>query len=131
MRPATLDERLRFYKEEFRLDKVAEWLKGRKDVVRFAVIIGRHTKIYPKENAEDASTTIIIRRIRKHGRLKSWIVEFAPEGVYYDRNIYDEEGNMVEQELAFDIDPENITCPIHGSLEDKMRRGQGLSFLRT
>ncbi len=32
------------------------------------------------------------------------------------------------QELAFDLDPENITCPIHGSLADKMKRQQGLSF---
>ena len=30
--------------------------------------------------------------------------------------------------MAFDLDPENLTCPIHGSLEDKMRRHQGLSF---
>jgi len=32
------------------------------------------------------------------------------------------------QELAFDIDPENITCPVHGTLTDKMNRHQGLSF---
>ena len=32
------------------------------------------------------------------------------------------------QELAFDLDPENITCPIHGTLADKMKRNQGLSF---
>ncbi|MEM3729071.1 MAG: DNA primase [Candidatus Bathyarchaeia archaeon] len=128
MRPATLEERLRFYKEEFRLDKVAEWFKGRKDVVRFAVIIGRHTKIYPKEYAEDASTTIIIDEYKSLEDVKGWIIEFIPEAVYYDRNVYDEKGNIVGQELAFDIDPENITCPIHGSLEDKMRRGQGLSF---
>src|SRR4030065_674496 len=59
MRYATLDERRRFYTEEFDLEKVADWLG---------------------------------------------------------------------QELAFDLDPENITCPIHGSLVDKMKRGQGLGF---
>src|SRR6266566_4887782 len=32
------------------------------------------------------------------------------------------------QELAFDLDPENLDCPIHGDIADKMRRGQGLSF---
>ena len=32
------------------------------------------------------------------------------------------------QELAFDLDPENITCPVHGTLADKMKRQQGLSF---
>ncbi len=34
----------------------------------------------------------------------------------------------VGQELAFDLDPENVTCPVHGSLADKLQRGQGLSF---
>ncbi|HTY75068.1 MAG TPA: DNA primase, partial [Candidatus Nanoarchaeia archaeon] len=27
-----------------------------------------------------------------------------------------------------DLDPENVTCPIHGTLADKMKRKQGLSF---
>ena len=38
------------------------------------------------------------------------------------------EGLRNPQELAFDIDPENIVCPIHGSVEEKMERRQGLSF---
>ena len=128
MRPSTLEERLSFYKDEFELEKVVDWLKDRTDVVRFAVIIGRHTKIYPKKYVEDSSTTIIIDEYKDMEDVKSWIIEFLPEAVYYDRNIYDEEEKMVGQELAFDLDPENITCPIHGSLKDKMDRGQGLSF---
>ena len=51
-----------------------------------------------------------------------------PEAVYYDRNVYDEKDHKIGQELAFDLDPENITCPIHGTLADKMKRNQGLSF---
>ena len=128
MRPATLEERLRFYTEEFKLDKVVDWLRERTDNVHFAVIMGRHTKIYPKEYAEDASTTIIIDEYEDMEDIRRQIIEFAPEAVYYDRNVYNESGNIIGQELAFDLDPENITCPIHGSLEDKMRRNQGLSF---
>jgi hypothetical protein len=128
MRLSTLEERLRFYCEEFELEKVAEWLRERTDKVCFAVIIGRHSRIYPEEYAEDASTTIIIDEYSDLEDVKTQIVEFVPEAVYYDRNVYDEEGNVIGQELAFDLDPENITCPIHGSLEDKMRRNQGLSF---
>ena len=30
--------------------------------------------------------------------------------------------------MAFDLDPENVTCPVHGTLADKMKRNQGLSF---
>jgi len=60
--------------------------------------------------------------------VRGQILEFLPEAVYYDRNVYDSNRRKVGQELAFDLDPENITCPIHGSLEDKMKRHQGLSF---
>src|SRR5208283_2072939 len=56
------------------------------------------------------------------------ILEFLPEAVYYDRSVYDENDHRTGQELAFDLDPENITCPIHGTLADKMKRKQGLSF---
>ncbi|MEM2952721.1 MAG: DNA primase small subunit domain-containing protein [Candidatus Bathyarchaeia archaeon] len=128
MRLSTLEERLRFYREEFAIEKVEEWLRERIDKVRFAVIIGRHSRIYPKEYAEDASTTIIIDEYSNMEDVKGQIIEFMPEAVYYDRNVYDEKGNIIGQELAFDLDPENITCPIHGSLDDKMRRNQGLSF---
>ncbi len=39
-------------------------------------------------------------------------------------------GRSYGQELVFDVDPENFTCPIHGTLEEKMRKHQGLSFCR-
>lgn len=128
MRLSTLEERLSFYKKEFAVEKVAEWFKERTDKVRFAVIIGRHSRIYPKKYAANASTTIIIDEYSDMENVKNQITEFLPEAVYYDRNIYDEKENTIGQELAFDLDPENITCPIHGSLEEKMRKNQGLSF---
>ncbi|NIW15722.1 MAG: hypothetical protein GWN31_17765 [Candidatus Thorarchaeota archaeon] len=60
--------------------------------------------------------------------MKDWLLEFLPESVYYDRNIYDEKDRVQGQQMAFDIDPENVKCPIHGTLEDKMKRCQGLGF---
>jgi len=128
MRFSTLDERLKFYVEEFDVRKVSEWFEGRKGRIYFAVIIGRHTKIFPEEYMEDASTTIIIDDYKDMEDVRRQIIEFVPEAVYYDRNVYDDMGNKLGQELAFDLDPENITCPIHGSLADKISRGQGLSF---
>ncbi len=95
---------------------------------KFAVIIGRHTKIYPEKYKQDASTTIIVDEYKSMEDVRQQILEFLPEAVYYDRNIYDTKDNKIGQELAFDLDPENITCPIHGSLADKMKRKQGLSF---
>ena len=128
MRPSTLEERKQFYGREFNLNGVREWFRGWSEKIVFAVIIGRHTKIYPPEYEEDASTTILIDNYVGLKDVKRWILEFLPESIYYDRNVYDEQGNILGQEMAFDLDPENLTCPIHGSLEDKMRRHQGLSF---
>jgi DNA primase catalytic subunit len=128
MRPATLEERKEFYANEFLEEKVAAWLAGRRGKTKFAVIIGRHTKIFPKEYAEDAETTIIIDEYTSLADVRRQILEFVPESAYYDRNCYGENDAVIGQELAFDLDPENITCPVHGTLADKMARGQGLGF---
>jgi DNA primase catalytic subunit len=127
MRPATLEERKQFYTNEFKVRKVAAWLRDRPSKTNFAVIIGRHTKIFPVEYFEDADTTIIIDKYRDLGDVRRQILEFLPEAAYYDRNIYID-GKKAGQELAFDLDPENVTCPVHGSLADRLARGQGLGF---
>jgi DNA primase catalytic subunit len=128
MRYSSLKERERFYRHEFSLKGKTEWFERTAGNTPFAVIIGRHTHIYPEKYKEDASTTIIIDEYKNLEEVKNLIIEFLPESVYYDRNVYDEKNKKVGQELALDLDPENITCPIHGSLADKMKRGQGLSF---
>jgi len=128
MRPATLDERREFYRLEFDLAKVSSWLELRRGRIKFAVIIGRHTKIFPEPYREDWDTTIIIDDYRDMEDLRSQVLEFLPEATYYDRNIYNERDHRIGQELAFDLDPENITCPVHGTLADKIKRKQGLSF---
>jgi DNA primase catalytic subunit len=128
MRYATLKERKQFYTSEFDPRKVGRWFKNREGRVKFAVIIGRHTKIYLEEYKEDAETTIIIDEYQNLDDVQKQIIDFLPEAAYYDRNVYDDKFRKTGQELAFDLDPENITCPIHGSLADKMKRQQGLSF---
>ncbi len=128
MRLAKLEERKQFYVSEFDLGKVASWFKGDTNRTKFAVIIGRHTKIFPEEYQEDAETTIIIDEYSVLEDVRKQIVEFLPEAVYYDRNVYDGKDRVIGQELAFDLDPENIVCPVHGTLADKMKRGQGLGF---
>ena len=130
MRYSTLEERKQFYISEFNLQKVAEWFNKRHGRVKFAVIIGRHTQIYPEKYREDAATTIIIDGYKDLEDVRQQVVEFLPEAVYYDRNVYDENDQKLGQELAFDLDPENVVCPIHGSLADKMKRNQGLSFCK-
>ncbi len=128
MRYATLSEREQFYREEFNLNRVAEWFSHPVGKIKFAVIMGRHTQIYPEKYRDNAATTIIIDDYTSLEDVKGEVVEFLPEAVYYDRTVYGENNEKLGQELAFDLDPENVVCPIHGSLEDKMKRGQGLSF---
>jgi DNA primase catalytic subunit len=131
MRSATLEERKEFYTSEFNLEKVSSWLQAHKGKTKFAVIIGRHTKIFLPEYRGDADTTITIDEYADLEDLRRQILEFLPEAVYYDRNVYFENDHPEGQELAFDVDPENIMCPIHGTLADKMKRHQGLSFCAT
>ena len=130
MRYSTLRDRKEFYDKEFDLVKTEKWFRNWNKIgqVNFAVIIGRHTRIFPRKYREDASTTIIIDEYTSFRDIRSQILEFLPESVYYDRNVYDARQKIVGQELAFDLDPENLTCPIHGSLADKMKRHQGLAF---
>ncbi len=128
MRYAKLDERKEFYTAEFDTAKVAEWFGTRMGNTKFAVIMGRHTRIYREKYTADADTTVIIDEYQGLSDVREQILEFLPEAAYYDRTVYDVNGCRTGQELAFDLDPENITCPVHGSLADKMKRHQGLSF---
>jgi len=143
MRPATVQERYEFYQREFKTDLVQKWFRGWSRPVVFAVVIGRHTKIFPAEYRRDRSRTILIDEYNGLRDLRRYCVEFRPESVYYDRNVYgnweearrgpgkiEELGKSFGQQLAFDIDPENFDCPIHGNLEEKLSKRQGLSFCR-
>jgi hypothetical protein len=131
MRYATLTERQLFYEKEFDLQSVDRWLKPLATYhIVFAIIMGRHTHIFRPEYAEDVSTTILIENYVNLEYVRREILDFLPESVYYDRNLYDAKGKVMGQGLAFDLDPENLTCPIHGTLEDKMKKHQGLSFCK-
>ncbi len=129
IRYATLPERRRFYEEEFDLKAVQRWF-GRRPNTSFAFILGRHTGIYPKEYAAIHNQVVILDEYTNLNELQEYLLQYLPEGAYYDRNFYAEPGSKhkIGQELAFDLDPENINCPYHGDIEKKMRQKQGLSF---
>jgi len=126
MQFATLEERKEFYSSEFNIERAMSWLQHPSKPC-FAVIIGRHTKIYPLKYKDDAEDTIIIDVYSGPHEISEQILEFLPESVYYDRDVYLDD-KVVGQELAFDLDPENVKCPIHGELAEKMKKHQGLSF---
>lgn len=143
MRITLLDERRQFYSHEFSLARLRDWFKGWQSPIVYAAVIGRHTRLAPRKYRREHARTIVIDEYESLSEVKNYLIDFRPESAYYDRNIYTdwnqarrfandpaELGRAYGQELVFDIDPENFTCPIHGTLEEKMRNRQGLSFCR-
>jgi len=150
MQTSSLKERRIFYSNEFNLSSVSRWLTHRGKIkelrkkIVFAMIPGRHSNIYPPEFENIKNKVVIIDDYLDFEDLRNYILRYLPEGVYYDRNVYSDIEECKKcpkcyrecwdcscylgQELAFDIDPENATCPIHGTINDKIERGIGLSF---
>ncbi len=109
-----------------------------------ALILGRHSGIYPRRFRSLKNAALLVEDSRAVHDLRPYLLKYLPEGVYYDRNAYASVAEarrshldyahawrsrlFLGQELAFDLDPENLDCPIHGDIVAKMRRHQGLSF---
>lgn len=118
---SSLKNREQFYKYEFDLAKVRAWFK--KNRLQFpqllAVDMGSETRIIKDKREKNKMINI------RPSHLQKKFVHYLPEDVYYDRNTYKDPelmmktldfekvwqtDNLVGQELAFDIDPENIRC---------------------
>ncbi len=144
LRPAGLAERRRFYAREMDYGASEGWFRSFPGERIFALILGRHSGIYPARFRSLKNISLLIEDARSVRDLRPYLLKYLPEGVYYDRNAYATvEGARKDrvdyahawrsrwfrgQELAFDLDPENLDCPIHGDITEKMRRHQGLSF---
>lgn len=110
----------------------------------YALILGRHSGIYPRRFRSLKNVPLLVEDAEDVAALRPYLLKYLPEGVYYDRNLYSSVEDtsragldyahawrsrfFLGQELAFDLDPENVDCPVHGDVEAKMRRHQGLSF---
>ncbi len=142
--PASLGERRRFYGRSMDYRAAARWMARPRGDRIFALIEGRHSGIYPKRFRHLKNVPLIIDDVDSPQGLRPYLLKYLPEGVYYDRNLYTSleaarrhgldyahawrSRYFRGQELAFDLDPENLDCPIHGDIEAKMKRHQGLSF---
>lgn len=112
--------------------------------MKFAMIPGRHTGIVAPNHAKDKNNIAIIDTWTTAADIREYALEYLPEGLYYDRNRYSDVRACAEchekkpgcdkcynydgQQLAFDLDPENVDCPYHGHIGEKLQRGRGLSF---
>src|SRR2546430_16479745 len=82
MRPATVQERYEFYHQEFRTNLVRDWFRGWTTPIVFAVVIGRHTEIFPVEYRRERSRTILIDEYEGLRDLRQYCMEFRPESVF-------------------------------------------------
>ena len=142
--PASLGDRRRFYQRGMDYSSAREWMSSPPGERVYALILGRHSGIYPRRFRHLKHVPLVIDDVLDVRDLRPYLVKYLPEGVYYDRNVYASLAAarkarvdyahawrsrlFLGQELAFDLDPENVDCPIHGDVVAKMRRHQGLSF---
>jgi len=144
LNPASLADRRRFYRNRMDYRSANEWMRHPKGARAYALILGRHSGVYPRRFRSLKNVPLVIDEVAEVQALRPYLLKYLPEGVYYDRNVYTSLDYLrtaqldyshawrsrlfLGQELAFDLDPENLDCPIHGDIEAKMRRHQGLSF---
>jgi len=117
-RNSTLNEREDFYRDEFNPEKLAE-MDFKPQL--FAVDIGSKTGInkFPDKKV----LLIFLPPGLTPEEVKKRLIHYAPEGVYYDRNVYTnakqfyerknfkefwKDENYEGQQLCFDVDAENI-----------------------
>lgn len=144
MRPSTLEEREGFYRNEFDLRSLSRWIRRTNGGLKFAMIPGRHTGIVAPKYSKLKDDVVVIDDWCSALDLRAYALDYLPEGLYYDRNRYKDIRTCAEcgkerrkcpschnydgQQLAFDLDSENVDCPWHGHIGQKMDRGSILSF---
>lgn len=144
MRPSTLNERKGYYAKEFDTGSISGWIGSRRRSLKFAMIIGRYTNIVKLGREENKDDVVIIDTWKTAGDIRRYALDYLPESLYYDRNRYvdirecercsgkvdscDGCHNFDGQQLAFDLDPENVDCPYHGHIGDKIDRGTAHGF---
>jgi len=131
--PSTLQQRESFYTEEFDEERVRSWFAANN--VDFPQLLGidmgSETKMTKDKNRMDKIVNL------KAVDLKNKFIGHLPEDVYYDRNRYKKpddilesldfknvwtSNNLLGQQLAFDLDPENVTCICKGFCDICMKK---------
>lgn len=116
---SSLEQREYFYKNKFDIEKIKKFLPIKPQF--FLIDMGSETKII--KDKKHLNKLLILKPEISYLELKSKLIQNVPEDVYYDRNIYRDpkkcigefdfkesfsSDNFLGQELAFDIDPENL-----------------------
>ena len=132
-----------FYEVEFDVRNLNHWIGDRTSHMKLAMILGRHTGVVVEVHATHKNDVVIVDDWSSARDVRDFALEYLPEGLYYDRNRYWDVRDCARcgdrasscrkcynyngQQLALDLDPENVDCPYHGHIGDKIARGRGLS----
>lgn len=111
LRPATVEERERFYEESFPRAELEERL-ARWDTFVPVVDVGAETTLYRPRWKKYKGKMVRLTEYGSLEELKTKLVDYAPEDLYYVTTI-EKEGKIEtnpEKELVFDLDPENVPC---------------------
>lgn len=138
-RPSRLRERRDFYGKEFDVKAMESWFNKLPKPLRrpiFFMDLGSETG-YVRGQYRGYRGKLLSFTIGDYNEVVEMCLEYLPEDLYYDRNMYrDPEKcedcgkrgdrcftcpDYVGQEVMFDLDPENINCPNCGTLEDRIR----------
>ncbi len=112
---SSLKKRKEFYGKEFSISKIKNWFrKNRLGLPQLCALdAGTESKIIVDKKLKNKMLYF------PFSELKTKILRYLPEDVYYDRNVYANPKKVLEelkfsnwkkQELAFDIDVDNVKC---------------------
>lgn len=142
-RPTKVLERWKYY-SSLDFDKIGEWFKNKPGSLKrpiFHLDPGYETG-YCKKKYRGMLGNLLYFDIKDYNELKEMVLEYLPEDLYYDRNLYNDVSkcancedrnclnckDLLGQELMFDIDPENIDCPNCGTLEERIKGASMFKF---
>ncbi|MDY6774229.1 MAG: hypothetical protein SVS85_03430 [Candidatus Nanohaloarchaea archaeon] len=111
MRPSKVDEREEFYSSRFPSEELEEKME-RWDRFVPVIDVGSETTLYRPRFKEHKGKLVHITDFENLEDLRRKIVDYAPEDLYYVTTIekVDRVETNPEEELVFDLDPENVEC---------------------
>src|SRR5256885_17022867 len=86
--PASLGDRRRFYERGMDYASAREWMSSPPGERVYALIVGRHSGIYPRRFRHLKNVPLVFDDARGVEDLRPYLLKYLPEGVYYDRNVY-------------------------------------------
>ncbi|MCS7098242.1 MAG: hypothetical protein NZ922_04625 [Candidatus Methanomethyliaceae archaeon] len=142
-RPSKVLERKKYY-EKLNFSLIEAWFANKIDALKkpiFHVDPGHETG-YCRKKYRNKLGKLLYFDIKDYNELRKMVLEYLPEDLYYDRNLYkdiskcmecinrkcQECHNLIGQELMFDVDPENIDCPNCGTLNDRINEASMFKF---